>query len=125
VKTPCPCGSGRDYRDCCGPWHAGAPAPDAEALMRSRYTAFTMGLAEYLLDTWAPETRPSTIQADPRGLTWLGLEVKRHVVHDDEHATVEFVARTRLGGREHAMREVSRFERRDGRWIYVDGDLRR
>jgi SEC-C motif-containing protein len=93
--------------------------------MRSRYTAFTMGLTDYLLDTWAPETRPTAIEADPPGLTWVGLELKRHVVHDDDHATVEFVARTKLGGRQRAMHEVSRFERRDGRWIYVDGDLRR
>ena len=91
--------------------------------MRSRYTAFTMGLTDYLLDTWAPETRPTAIEPDPPGLTWLGLEVKRHVVHDDDHATVEFVARTKLGGRQHAMHEVSHFERRDGRWSYVDGDL--
>jgi SEC-C motif-containing protein len=125
ASTPCPCGTGRRYADCCGRWHA-APgsAPDAEALMRSRYAAYVLGLADYVLATWAPETRPAQIDADPPGLRWLGLDVKHSARQDADHATVEFVARSKLGGRAHRLHELSRFERRDGRWLYVDGDLR-
>jgi len=127
-EPPCPCGAAAArYRDCCGRWHAGPQhlqAPDAEALMRSRYTACVLGLHDYLRATWAEETRPADIAADPPGLRWLGLEVKRHQRIDDGHATVEFVARSKLGGRAHRLHELSRFERRGGRWVYLDGDLR-
>ena len=58
----------------------------------------------------------------PPGLKWLGLEVKAHTVQDADHATVSFVARSKLGGRAHRLQETSRFERRGGRWLYVDGD---
>lgn len=123
ADPPCPCGSGSPYAACCGRWHAGAPAPDAEALMRSRYAAYALGRADYLRATWAPETCPPQIEPDPPGLRWLGLEVKRHVLLDPTRATVEFVARSKLGGRAHRLHETSRFERRAGRWLYVDGDL--
>jgi len=124
ATAPCPCGAGRRYADCCGRWHA-APggAPDAEALMRSRYVAYVLGLADYVLATWAPETRPAQIDPDPPGLKWLGLDVKRSAQQDADHATVEFVARSKLGGRAHRLHELSRFERRGGRWLYLDGDL--
>lgn len=123
---PCPCGTGRDYADCCGRWHAGPlrlQAPDAEALMRSRYSAFVRGDADYLRDTWAAETCPADIRADEPDLRWLGLEVRKHAGVDPDHATVEFVARSKRGGRARRLHEVSRFERRGGRWVYVDGDL--
>lgn len=121
--SPCPCGSGRPYERCCGPLHAGAPAPDAEALMRSRYVAYVQDRLDYLRATWAPETCPPDLEPGPPGLRWLGLEVRRHVAIDAEHATVEFVARSKLGGRAHRLHERSRFERRLGRWLYVAGDL--
>ena len=93
----CPCGRGA-YAHCCGPLHAGAPAADAEALMRSRYSAYALGLADYLLATWHPSTRPDTLDlhSDPP-LRWLGLDVKRHLPAGDT-AVVEFVARRRQGG---------------------------
>jgi len=120
----CPCGSGRAYARCCGRWHAEpGSAPDAEALMRSRYCAYVRGDRTYLRATWAPETCPAELAPDPPGLRWLGLDVRRHVVIDDAHATVEFVARSKLGGRAQRLHELSRFERRDGRWLYVDGDM--
>lgn len=124
-SAPCPCGRGTPYRDCCGRWHAGPlrlQAPDAESLMRSRYTAYVLGLHDYLVDTWAPETLPTVLGAAPPGLRWLGLEVRGHRRFDDDHAMVEFVARSKLGGRAERLHERSRFERRDGRWIYVDGE---
>lgn len=126
TATPCPCGSGRADDACCGRWHAGPGhlmAPDAEALMRSRYSAYVRGLADYLLATWHPSTRPAALEPDPPGLKWLGLEVKRHAVQDADHATVEFVARSKLAGRAHRLHETSRFVREDGRWYYVDGDI--
>jgi SEC-C motif domain protein len=95
-------------------------APTAEALMRSRYTAYVLGLSAYLLDTWHPRTRPTEIAPQPPGLRWIGLEVRRHRPIDDEHATVEFVARGKLGGRADRMHVTSRFERLEGRWLYVD-----
>jgi SEC-C motif domain protein len=124
--TPCPCGSARAYADCCGRFHAGPlhlQAPDAQALMRSRYAAFVIGLPDYLLATWHPRTRPASLEPDPPGLKWLGLDVKAFTAQDADHATVEFVARSKLGGRAHRLHEVSRFVREDGRWFYVDGDV--
>ena len=89
--------------------------------MRSRYSAFVLDLGEYLLATWHPDTRPGTLEPNEPGLKWLGLSIKRHVVQDADHATVEFVARSRLHGQAHRLHECSRFERRDGRWFYLDG----
>lgn len=122
-NMPCPCGSGLAYSACCGRWHAGPlhlQAPTAEALMRSRYSAYVLGLHGYLLDTWHPQTRPAALEADPPGQRWLGLEVRRHEVQDDDHARVEFVARVKLGGRAQRLHERSRFERVGGRWMYLD-----
>lgn len=121
---PCPCGSGQRYAACCGPLHAGEqPAASAEALMRSRYSAYVLKLADYLLATWHPSTRPSELDLAADDSKWLGLDVKRHEVQDDDRATVEFVARYRIAGRGHRLHELSRFVREDGRWFYVDGDL--
>lgn len=91
--------------------------------MRSRYSAFVLDRLDYLLASWHPDTRPASIEPNEPGLRWLGLEVKRHQRQDADHATVEFVARSKLGGRAHRLHEVSRFERIDGRWYYLDGNL--
>lgn len=120
---PCPCGAPASYAACCGRWHGGPQhlqAPTAEALMRSRYSAYVLGLAAYVLDTWHPTTRPAAIDPDPPGQRWLGLEVRRHEAQDDGHAMVEFVARCKLGGRALRIHERSRFERLAGRWYYLD-----
>ncbi len=117
----CPCNRGRPYATCCGPLHAGAPAADAEALMRSRYAAYARHDAAYLLATWHPEFRPSRIEFDP-SMKWIGLDILRHEQIDETHAVVEFVARFKVGGRAGRMREASRFLRVDGRWLYCDGD---
>ncbi|MDT7836253.1 YchJ family protein [Aquabacterium sp. OR-4] len=126
AASACPCGSALPYGRCCGRWHAGAlhlQAPDAQALMRSRYSAFVLGLGEYLLATWAEHTRPAHIDFEP-GLRWLGLQVRQHRQIDAQHAEVEFVARSKLGGRAHRLHETSRFTRdAAGRWFYVDGAL--
>ena len=124
--TACPCDTGLPYTHCCGRWHAGPlhlQAPDASTLMRSRYSAYVLDDLDYLRASWAPETCPADLAPNPPGLKWLGLELRRRGLQDAKHATVEFVARSRLAGRASRLHETSRFERRDGRWLYVDGDL--
>jgi len=127
----CPCGrSGASkkpltFAACCGPYlgdFAARPAPDAESLMRSRYSAFVLGRSDYLLATWHTSHRPSELVLEP-GVKWLGLAVRQHVLLDESHAEVEFVARQReRNGRAVRLHERSRFVREDGRWYYVDGD---
>ena len=131
MTTPltCYCGAAPalPYDNCCGRYHAGPLhllAPTAEALMRSRYSAYVLDLTDYLRDTWHPRTRPTIIEPNPPRLKWLGLEVRQHTLQDADHASVEFVARSKLGGRAQRLHETSRFVREDGRWYYVDGDLR-
>jgi len=123
--SACPCGSSQAYPACCGRWHDGAAALTAEALMRSRYSAFVLGLEPYLLATWHASTRPAALNLAADGDTkWLGLEVRKACNQDDDHATVEFVARYRIAGRGHRLHELSRFVREDGRWFYIDGEMR-
>ena len=127
--TACPCGrlgakgQAVSFEACCAPLHAGEPAPDAERLMRSRYSAFVRGHAPYLLATWHVSTRPASIELE-EGAQWLGLEIKQHRMTGADTAEVEFVARFRVGGRAVRQHELSRFVREDGRWYYVDGDVR-
>lgn len=111
------------FEGCCGRYlDHDTPAPDAESLMRSRYSAFVMGRESYLLATWHPSTRPAALKLEP-GMKWLGLEVRLHKVIDEGHAEVAFVARSRLGGRAQRLQEHSRFVHEAGRWLYVGGDL--
>lgn len=103
------------------------PAPDAQVLMRSRYSAYTLSLSTYVLATWHPSTRPNAIdlEQDNAGLRWLGLSVKDHVQSGDT-AQVEFVARYKPAGsgRAERLHERSRFVRENGIWFYVEGDIR-
>ena len=124
-STLCPCGSNKPYTDCCARYVEGNElAPTAEALMRSRYTAYTLLREDYLIATWHTSTRPSSLDLAADAATkWIGLEVKRHEQQDAEYAVVEFVARYKVNGRAHRLHEVSRFVREDGRWFYVDGEI--
>lgn len=123
MKEVCPCGRSAAFAACCGRYiGSGVPAPDAESLMRSRYTAFVRGDTAHLLATWHASTRPATLELDA-GVKWLGLEVKRHTPVDATHAEVEFVARSRVQGRGQRLHERSRFVRENGWWLYLDGDL--
>ena len=128
----CPCGRvdakkrAVAYVDCCGrfvDYFNDAVAPDAEHLMRSRYSAFTLERADYLLATWHSSTRPASLDFDA-GTKWLGLEVREHKMTSADTAEVEFVARYRVAGAAVRLHERSRFVREDGRWFYVDGDQR-
>ena len=128
--SDCPCGRldakhrVLRYTACCGLAHARQPpAPDAESLMRSRYSAFVRGDVTYLLATWHASTRPATLELEP-GAKWLGLEIKQHRTTNEDRAEVEFVARFRMAGRAVRQHELSRFVREDGHWYYVDGDVR-
>jgi SEC-C motif domain protein len=119
----CPCGGGA-YGSCCGPLHAGAAAATAEALMRSRYSAFALGLAPYLRATWAPATRPAALDLDG-DLRWRRLQIvdTARGGPDDGTGVVEFRAAFRGPEGAGVLHERSRFARSAGRWVYVDGDL--
>lgn len=127
ARTPsqCPCGTGLTYTACCGRYLEQAEIPDhAEALMRSRYTAYTLDRDDYLLATWHHSTRPAVLNhmsGTPH--KWLGLTVKRHEQPAPDRAIVEFVARSKVGGRAHRLHEISRFVHENGRWFYIDGDM--
>ena len=125
MPSPCPCGASADYARCCGPYvDEGLPAPTAEALMRSRYTAYTQGREDYLQATWHPAHRPTSLNlAEDTATKWLGLAIKACSSIDATHATVEFVARYKIGGRACRLHETSRFALLDGRWLYMDGDI--
>ena len=121
----CPCGNAnKEYTDCCARYLNGREdAATAEALMRSRYTAYTLENEDYLLATWHPSTRPDSLKlADGPHKKWLGLRVSRHEQTGKDHSVVEFVARYKVGGRAHRLHEISRFVRESGRWFYVDGE---
>lgn len=120
----CPCGSGLPYTGCCAIYHGGVPAPTAETLMRSRYTAYVLRLEPYLLETWHAQTRPDSLdlEADAK-VNWQKLDVL-NANEEGDLAQVEFVARYKINGRAWKLHEISSFSRgADGRWRYVDGDL--
>ena len=126
-KADCPCGKGK-LAACCGRFLSGAElAQTAEQLMRSRYSAFALGDEAYLRATWWPETLPDEPLTGENDVKWIGLEVRQHEhANDSDEASVEFVARFKVGGRAHRLHEISRFVRHadaDGqlRWYYVEG----
>lgn len=128
----CPCGgySGAIlYKDCCEPFISGNQlAPSAEQLMRSRYSAYALGNANYILATWHPSTRPAELLLEPPGTPhatrWLGLRIHAHVPSSSPtQAQVRFTARYREAGRAHRLTETSRFVLEGEQWFYVDGDI--
>ncbi len=128
----CHCGSGRPYSDCCEPFVTGvSPAPTAEALMRSRYSAYVEGAVNYLGETLHPDHRADWDRESTRRWSqeaqWLGLEIVDTEAGqaDDRRGVVEFIARFREQGSDKRHQERSRFERVGERWFYVDGELPR
>lgn len=130
TSSPCPCSSGSTFDQCCGPFLAGTAYPNTSLLlMRSRYSAFVTGNSEYLLQTWAPRTRPQQLSFDP-AVQWTGLEIVHTEAGSPFHDTgiVEFIATysiqhpsgTQQLGQQH---ERSKFIRHLGRWVYLDGEL--
>ncbi|MGW0245022.1 YchJ family protein [Nocardia goodfellowii] len=119
----CPCRRGEPFGECCGPLLAGErPAPTAEALMRSRYTAFAVGDTGYLKRSWHSGNRPEELDLDP-GQRWLFLEIVRTERGGpfDDTGLVEFIAHYRADGGRGQLHEVSRFVRENGAWVYLDG----
>ncbi|CAM3409959.1 YchJ family metal-binding protein [Deinococcus saxicola] len=112
----CPCGSGHSYAHCCGPAHDGSrPAPTPETLMRSRYSAYALGNAAYVLDTWHPDTRPADLHLNP-ATRYLSLKI-----YEASGNEVEFSAALQVNrGERYVLRERSLFEQLEGRWVYVD-----
>ncbi|TQV64748.1 MAG: hypothetical protein FNT29_04015 [Halothiobacillaceae bacterium] len=129
TENVCPCGSGYSYSSCCGRFIDQGVLPEtAEQLMRSRYTAFTQANEAYLLASWHESTRPVALGFDAdEAVTWVGLRIDRVEAGgvQDDRGVVCFVARSRWGGgRVRRLHECSRFVREQGRWFYVDGDVR-
>ncbi|MCQ4323424.1 hypothetical protein CXK94_04150 [Stutzerimonas stutzeri] len=125
-ETSCPCGSGDSLDQCCGRYHAGTAAPSAERLMRSRYSAYVLGLIDYLQATTLPAQQAALdLEAMRRwslDSTWLGLEVEENAVlgGKPEHALVTFTAHWHDQNGEHAHRERSAFVQRNGHWYFID-----
>ena len=127
ADASCPCGSSQLFARCCQPFLLGEQAaPSAEALMRSRYTAFSLGESAYLLETWHPSTRPAKLDLrDQESFVWLGLEILGTVEGQagDRQGEVEFVARFSAAGVEHRLHERSAFRCEAGQWLYLDGRI--
>lgn len=126
AEQPCPCGTGETLRQCCGPFLSGTATPStAEALMRSRYTAFVLDDSEYVAASWHSATRPTQAIA-PSGITWRRLRIRQTQDGgpDDATGVVEFVAHFRSAdGTRDFLHERSRFARENGNWVYVEGDI--
>lgn len=123
-RESCHCGLPGSYQDCCGRYVSGDQvAPTAESLMRSRYSAYVECDDTYLRASWHRDTRPSRVRCDP-DQRWLGLSIKAIDAGGDQdnHGTVEFVARFKVHGKGHRLHERSRFEKIDDRWYYLDGE---
>ncbi|HEX9789586.1 MAG TPA: YchJ family protein [Kiloniellales bacterium] len=127
--TACPCGSGQNLDVCCGPLIGGTPAATAEALMRSRYSAFVLGEAGYLAETLSPEMRAdfdeSEAEKTSKDTKWLGLEVRAVTGGgpDDDRGKVEFVVRFRVNNQPHIHHELADFTRENGRWVCAGGTM--
>jgi SEC-C motif domain protein len=116
----CPCGSTLAYEQCCQPLHRGEAAATPEALMRSRYSAFVVGQADYLLATWHPSTRPVelSLESSPDWVSLTSLDSSEA----GEAGQVHFRAVHRVGDGWGYLEEQSQFVREQGRWLYVTGD---
>ena len=112
-KPLCPCGSGRAYDGCCGPLHEGAPASSAEALMRSRFSAYALGLDAYVLSSWHPSTRPAELDLDD------DVEWRRLQIVDCRGGCRGVPGVVPVAARGGLVHERSRFAHEDGHWYYV------
>jgi len=126
----CPCDSGKEYDACCGPIINGSKeAPTAEALMRSRYSAYAKGAVDHLTDSLHPDHRdgydPASVKQWADNADWLKLEVVNTSAggENDNQGTVEFIATYREEGITHAHHEVAEFSRLNGKWYFTDGKL--
>lgn len=127
----CPCGSGRKYEECCGPYISGkAKAPSAEALMRARYTAYAKGEVDFIVSSCHREEGDGGIDLEAtkrwsEGSTWLGLRIHRVEKGSplDDKGIVEFSATYEQGGLREEHHEIGSFVRKDGTWLYESGEI--
>ncbi len=122
----CPCNSGKNYKECCKPYHKGSKEPKtALLLMRARYSAYIKGRDEFLLDTWHSSTRPETLPIDPN-MKWTSLEIQDIVdgTESDERGYVTFYVRFIKDDFPGAMTEVSEFVKESGKWFYLNGVIK-
>lgn len=120
----CPCGSELSFNQCCRPFHDGKAAPTAEALMRSRYSAYVLANGNYLHRSWHASTRPtkkSLQQLPPTQWTDLIIVRTEQGGVNDTTGLVEFIARYQEGLQIKQLHETSRFVREGGRWFYIEG----
>lgn len=124
--TQCPCGSKKTLAECCAPIIAGRPALTAEALMRSRYTAFVTQQLDHVERTHAPEVKDDFNRAEAENLAesceWRSLEIRK-ATEDGDSALVEFAIRFRREQKDMIQAELASFRRENGEWLYVSGDL--
>jgi SEC-C motif-containing protein len=127
--SKCPCGSGKTLDDCCGPIIKGGAAPSPEAMMRSRYSAYALRETQHLESSLAPEAKKDfdmkSTEQWANSTEWLGLSILSISggTAADQEGRVEFVAKFRQDGAEHAHHENSRFRKIGGNWLYVDGQI--
>lgn len=115
------------YEECCGLYHSGKHhALTAEALMRSRFTAFAMCNETYILDTWDSAHRPPKVKFPEPAVTWTHLEIlaRKKGESKDTKGMVEFKAYYQLNNEEYVVNEISRFRKQQERWYYLDGVVR-
>lgn len=122
TSAGCPCGSGSTYAACCAPLHAGQPPQSAEILMRARFSAYTLGLDDFLRNSWHADTRPPTLDL-PQASPWRRLVVQSSEEGNDR-ATVTFDATWQADEQWGVLHETSLFLREDGIWYYHSGDTR-
>jgi SEC-C motif domain protein len=128
-SRPCPCTSGKQYDDCCQPFLSGKARPEsAEALMRSRYSAYAMGEIEYLLKTIPLIDRKHFDMRAAKEWSqqseWTGLEIlSTKESANGTKATIEFKAKFKVNDEEHVHAERAYFEKTQGRWFFLDGKL--
>lgn len=128
MPHPCPCTPARDYSSCCGPFHAHAQHPTtAETLMRSRYSAYVLKNADYLIYSHHPKQHRrddrTSLEQLFENIRWEGLEIisTSQGQPDDAIGKVEFKAHYLIDAERSCMHERSRFRRYEGRWVYWDG----
>ena len=126
----CNCGSKLNFESCCEPFISGATAPEtAEALMRSRYTAYARQEIDYIVQTLIASERPALDTAEiakwSKESDWQGLEIvsTNEGGLSDENGQVEFIARYALAGKLHEHHEVASFEKSGGKWYFSDGKM--
>lgn len=122
----CHCGSHKPYKNCCAVFHQGAAAPTAEALMRSRYSAYILANHVYIYNTWQPNFRPNLADLGGTTLGWFHLSITNTWAGQagDESGTVSFAASYVTHGKGTTLYETSRFIRQNGMWLYTDGDCK-